>query len=303
MTVFLAVAPVFLTILFGCALRYFNFLEDTFWRGAEKITYFILFPALLVSKMATANLSSMDFSKPITIVLLLYLSITAILLVCRPFLGLGNPQFTSVFQGGIRFNTYIGLSVVVALYNEATLVVAVLMASLMIPVINVLCVLVLEYFGNKKQTSPWRMIKSIALNPLILACAIGMGINILRIPIPGALMETLDVFSRAALPMGLLTVGAAFTFSSIWPTRWALLVASIAKFILLPLIAMSLCTVFEVNDLIRNSLLVLTVLPTATASYVLARQLGGDYSLMATIITAQTIMSAVLLPLLLDFWG
>ena len=46
--IFTALGPVLFLILFGCVLKQANFLPDEAWRGLEKLTYFILFPSLLI---------------------------------------------------------------------------------------------------------------------------------------------------------------------------------------------------------------------------------------------------------------
>jgi predicted permease len=304
MAVVSAIIPVFLIILCGYLCRYFKFPDPDFWRGAEKITYFLLFPALLGTKMATADLSTIAFVKPIIVIFLLYAVATLLLFFVKPFVRLADPQFTSVYQGSIRFNTYIGLAVVASLYGAPGLVAAVVLASIMIPTINVCCVLVLEYYNHQSGgRAGQRILKSIVTNPLILACIIGMSINVTGLVLPEVVMEALTIFSRAALPLGLLTVGAALALDTLKSALKPLVLASAAKFFVLPLLAMSLCDLFAIEPLIRDAMLVLTILPTATASYVLARQLGGDYHLMATIITAQTLLGVVLMPLMLVTLG
>lgn len=299
-----AIIPVFLIILVGCACRYYRFPDVGFWRGAEKITYFLLFPALLVSKMATADLSGIEFGWPIVALVLLYVLITAVFITLKPVLSLANRQFTSVYQGGIRFNTYIGLAVAHALYGSEGLIVTVIVASIMIPLINISCVLLLEiYSDHQHKTDVGRIVKSVLANPLILGCAAGMGINVFNMPVPVVVMDALTIFARAALPLGLLAVGAALTLRSLRTTVAPVIMASVAKFLLLPAIAMVLCFVFPIEPMVRNAILVLTTLPTATASYVLAKQLGGDYELMATIITVQTLLAALVMPVLLSLWS
>lgn len=293
-----AIVPVFIIILCGYLCRRYHFPGDGFWQGAEKLTYFVLFPALLVSKMATADLGGINFLNPLLVTVLLYSSITFLFVLAKPFLQLSSPQFTSVYQGGIRFNTYIGLAIANSLYGAEGLVVAVIIASIMIPLINISCVLLMEYYSGQ-GSSPLRIGKSIISNPLILACLIGMGINVTDFPIPDVISEAISIFARAALPLGLLTVGAALVLRSIQSSIKPLLIASLAKFLILPAIAMGLCAIFAIEPMVRNAFLIFTVLPTATASYVLAKQLGGDHQLMATIITGQTLAAVVLIPLML----
>jgi malonate transporter and related proteins len=304
MAVVSAIIPVFLIILCGYLCRQFKFPDANFWRGAEKITYFLLFPALLFSKMASADLTKIDFFKPIIVIMLMYLVVTALQLAVKPWVKIGNAQFTSVYQGSIRFNTYIGLALASALYGAEGLVAAVVMTSVMIPTLNVLCVMMLEFYNEQHAgNTSRRVVKSIIRNPLIIACAAGMGINFAGISLPAVLMEALNVFARAALPLGLLTVGAALALDAIKSALKPLLLASMAKFIVLPSVAMGLCYWLDIDSMVRNAILIFTALPTAPASYVLARQLGGDYHLMATIITVQTLLAVMLMPLILVTLG
>lgn len=295
-----AIAPIFLMILSGYFCKKYQFPDPGFWRGAEKITYFLLIPALLLSKIATAEIDSSHFLSPFLAIVLLYLIMTALLILIKVWRKTGNAQFTSIYQGSIRFNTYIGLAIISSLYQTEGLVAAIFLASMMIPVINISCVLILEYYGKDKGgNSLNRVIRSVISNPLIIACGVGLAINISAFPLPFVLTETMNILAKAALPLGLLTVGAALTISTIKTSLSPLILASLFKFLILPGIAMSLCTLFEITGITRQAFLVLTVLPTATASYVLAKQLGGDHQLMATLISAETLLALPLIPLML----
>jgi predicted permease len=304
LTIILAIIPVFLIIFCGLVCAHYQFVSSDFWRGAEKVTYFLLFPSLLISKIAVADLAGLDIFNAAILIVLLYIVLTLILVVLQVFVKFPPFKFTSVYQGGIRLNTYIGLSLVIALFGPDGLVMAIMLLTLMIPVLNVLCVLVLELYhqqGDSRRKIFKRVGKSIINNPLILGCSAGVVINLLQMPIPSIFLETLEIFSKATLPLGLLTVGAALNLRSISTSVAPLLVSSVAKFLLLPVIAVVLCSILNVEPLMRNVLLLLTLLPTASASYILARQLGGDYELMATIITVQTLLAGIMMPIMLIF--
>lgn len=302
MAIVLAIIPVFLIIFCGFFCARYQFVSADFWRGAERVTYFLLFPALLVSKIAIADLSQLDIFNSALLIVLMYLILTVILVALQGVIGFPPFKFTSIYQGGIRLNTYIGLSLVIALFGPEGLVVAIMLLTLMIPALNILCVLVLEIYhqqGDSHKKIATRAAKSITNNPLILGCAVGVVINVFSLPIPIVFLETLDIFSKATLPLGLLTVGAALNLRAISASIKPIVVSSIAKFLLLPIIALALCNVMNIDELSRNVLILLTLLPTASASYILARQLGGDYELMATIITLQTLLAGLIMPIML----
>jgi len=57
------------------------------------------------------------------------------------------------------------------------------------------------------------------------------------------------------------------------------------------------------SGLLVQVAVLLAALPTATSAYILARQLGGDAPLMAGIISGQTLLAMVTIPLMLSlFW-
>ena len=50
-----ALIPVFIIILLGYLFKRSALLPPAFWTGAERLTYFVLFPALLFEKLAAAS--------------------------------------------------------------------------------------------------------------------------------------------------------------------------------------------------------------------------------------------------------
>lgn len=50
-----ALGPLFLLILLGAILGYWRWPSDTFWPQMERLIYFVLFPAMLVGTLATAD--------------------------------------------------------------------------------------------------------------------------------------------------------------------------------------------------------------------------------------------------------
>jgi predicted permease len=119
LTTFGALAPVFLLIALGWLLRVRGFPGDPFWPGAERLVYWILFPALLLATTASSDLTGVR-TLPVAVALVAAIVATsALAFALRGRLGLDGASFTSVFQGAIRSNTYVGLAGAGALYGEA----------------------------------------------------------------------------------------------------------------------------------------------------------------------------------------
>lgn len=289
-----ALGPIFALILLGLGLRRFGFPGDGFWPAAERFTYFILFPALLVHRLALARLGDYAVGPVAGVIVALLSGMTLVVYAFRPCLKVDGPAFTSVYQGVIRFNTYVGLAVVLAVFPAEGGTVAALVMAIMIPLINVLCVLVLNAHAGGSAT----LAGGLATNPLILACLIGIGLNVTGIGLPWGSAAVLDILSRAALPLGLLAVGAGLRVEAL--ARPGLLVGTGAlKLLGAPALAGILCGLVEPGRLETAVLVTFAALPSASTAYILARQLGGDAPLIAMIVTVEIALAMVTLPAVL----
>ncbi|HPE70718.1 MAG TPA: AEC family transporter [Candidatus Competibacter sp.] len=292
-----ALGPIFALILLGLGLRRLGFPGDGFWPAAERLTYFLLFPALLVNRLAQAWLEEYAVGPVAVVVVVLLLGMTALAYTLRPWLGVDGPAFSSVYQGAIRFNTYVGLAVALAVFHVEGGTVAALVMALMIPMINVLCVLVLSAHAGG-SISVTGVLRGLITNPLILACLTGIGLNLSGIGLPWGSAAVLDILARAALPLGLLAVGAGLRLAAL--NRPGLLVAvSALKLLALPALAATLCWLVQPGQLETAVLMTFAALPGSSTAYILARQLGGDAPLMAAIVTVETGLALVTLPAVL----
>lgn len=292
-----ALGPIVALILLGLGLRRMGFPGDGFWPAAERFTYFILFPALLIHHLSLARLGDYAVRSVAAVIVTLLLGMTAVVYTIRPWLTVDGPGFTSVYQGVIRFNTYVGLAVVLAVFHTEGGTVAALVMAIMIPLINVLCVLVLvAHVGGAVTVGG--VVRGLVTNPLILACLLGIGLNVTGIGLPWGSAAVLEILARAALPLGLLAVGAGLRLDGLAQPR-LLIGTSALKLLGAPALAGMLCGLVEPGRLETAVLVTFTALPGASASYILARQMGGDAPLIAAIVTVETALAIVTLPLVL----
>lgn len=297
--IFAALGPIFFLILLGYILRRSRFPGEAFWPAAERMTYFLLFPALLIHKLALADLQ--DYAlKPFAIVIVsTLLLMTLLLFMFRPFLKIGGPAFSSIYQGSIRFNTYVGLAATVALFQQPGSTVAALAIAILIPLINVLCVGVLSHAAGALGIAT--LLRTLLRNPLILACIGGILLNLSKLGLPLGSQAVLDILARAALPLGLLAVGAGLRLRMALSRPWEIIATAVLKLLILPALTAVLSLIVGLNSLERAVLILFAALPGAPSSYILARQLGGDAQLMAVIVTVETGLSMVTLPTVLLF--
>ena len=293
-----ALGPVFLLILFGALLRRINFPGTEFWPGIERLTYYIAFPALLVHRLALADFSNADFGRFALVICAALLLTSALTWALKPWASRNAADFTSLFQGAIRFNTYIGLAVASALFGDPGLVIAAIAVSIMIPLVNVLSVICFSLTIEGNGKTPGGVLKGLLSNPLIVACVLGVTLNISGVGLGGAWIEGLLArLGSAALPLGLLAVGVALSLGTVRQDWSTIMLASVLKFVVFPGLMLGLATWWQLDLLSRQVLLLLACLPTATSAYILSRQLGGNAVMMANIISAQTLFAFAVIPL------
>lgn len=294
-----ALAPILILILIGYSLKRSRFLPDDAWSGMEKLTYFVLFPALLVRTLGNQSLGGAPWSAMLLVVLGTILTAAALLIAWQQFgQSVNGTTFTSIFQGGVRFNTYIALAVAHAFFGVDGLAMAAVSAGFMIVLINLLCISAFAIWGARSRKG-WRpVIRDVIGNPLIIACAIGWFLSLSGIGVPGITEDILEIIGRAALPFGLLAVGAALKPEALRGHIGPILVSSVVQFGLKPASAALLIALTGLSGVPAGALVICLMVPTAPSAYILARQLGGDTATMASIITFQTMLAFLIMPVI-----
>lgn len=295
-----ALLPIAVIIGLGFVLARTSIGGPGAWELLERLTYYLFFPALLVVELADARVSVDDISE-LTIILGITLSLVTLLIFSlRGSIAGDGSALSSVYQGSIRFNTYIGLAVIEAIFGESGLRQAALCLLVYIPAVNILSVLALSLNSPDNGNRILVAVGSVMTNPLVIACAVGLGISESNWQYPQLLQLVLEILSRPALPLGLLAVGAGIRFVALGAQSRQLIVAIVNKMLVFPALVLLTCILLEINSQLGHVLLLLTALPAPPSAYILARQLGGDAGLMANIISLQSLTAIVTLPLWID---
>lgn len=174
--VFTAIFPVFALLVLGNIARRTGFLNVEFWRQAERGTYYVLFPCLIFGNLARADLDWQATSL-LALGAALVIAVGSVLsFLFNARLKLNGPDFTSFFQGSIRFNTFIGLALAAVLPAPA-LTYAVLILAVMIPLVNVICVVVFALYTSA-TLSVRTVIMQVVKNPLVVVSMVGILFNL-----------------------------------------------------------------------------------------------------------------------------
>ncbi len=298
-----ALLPVFGVVLLGFFLKRYGFPEATFWPQADRITYYVFFPSLLVNKLSTANLDRPELV-PMTLILMVSIIIVSMLVaLLRPFLKTSNATFTSLLQGSIRPNTYVGLAGANAIYGSEGLALAAIAIAGVIPLVNIISVFAFVQLIPTGKRGTKAVLINILRNPLIIACVVGLLLNFSGLVLPHSLAQTVEIVGRAALPLGLVSVGAGLIIQTLGSGLYPLLLSSFFKLLLLPLLVLGICIQFQIEGLARWVAVLYASLPCSVSSYTLAAQMGGDKEMVASIITIQTLLAMLTMTLIISLSG
>lgn len=301
--------PIFLITLLGSIIRRKWLTSEEFWRGLEKLSYFLLFPAVLFNYISAADLSSTTLIKLVLGLMISTCIVAAGLVVYRKKTGSDIVQFTSTFQGSIRYNSYIFLGAGSALFGAPGLAIVSVISSYMIIFTNLLTVMVFAtYIPNSEAEITRRknfilILKLVLTNPLIIASMFGFLFNYYGWQLHMGVKNTIASLSDSALAIGMLNIGAGLKFV-IDPADFKhVLFTSFVKLVILPVVTVTVLTLMSIGGLERSVGVLYSCLPCASTAYVLSRQLGGDPDSMLSIITFTTIFSVISLSILMYILG
>ncbi|MDF1634833.1 AEC family transporter [Mycoplana sp. MJR14] len=301
LVVFESILPVFLLVILGTVLKRWRKIDDGLWVGLEQLGFYVLFPALLFSTLAQADFAGMEAG---TLAIASIGSVTlmsAAILLAWPLFrkaGVSAASFTTVFQTSTRWNGFMALATAGKLYGQEGIGMLALIMTLIIIPINLYNIGILVWFGGGARDVRVFLTK-VLTNPLVLASALGAVFNLLGISLYAPVMETIDLVAEASLSLGLIMVGAGLRVAdALRPTGVALLSVAL-KLFAMPLVMVSAAWLLGIEG---NALLVVALgasVPTAMNGYLLAKQMGGDAPLYASVATLQTAASFLTIPLVL----
>jgi len=295
MHVFATLTPVFLIIALGTLLRRTGFLTPEFVGGLNRLTYWVALPALLFNEIVQSRGQARFFGDPF-LVMVAVMVVTILLAYALAGLCGETPDGRGTFaQAAFRGNlAYIGLPVVIFATQggdpRAVATAAYLLASV-VPFYNIAAVIVLL---ARRQGWGWAMLRSLVLlNPLILSCVAAAAWARWAPPLPVWSGRTLEALGNMALPLALLGIGATLHLEKIRGRLRAIAAASLLKIALGPLLGWALGRLLGLDGPEMLAVLIYLATPTATVSFVMADQLGGDRALAAGAVAASTVLSFV----------
>jgi predicted permease len=289
----LLILPDFATILLGLALARVwrdGFGRD-FWAGAERLVYYVLFPALLFGAINGAKFSIGAEIKMLGAAVGAFALAVALGFAAKPLLKPAPDVFAACVQTAFRYNSYIGLALAQSLAGSRGVALLALIIAVCVPLANLFAVYALA------RHQDLHLGRELARNPLILATLAGLLTNLLGWELPAAAASFAQRLGSASLALGLLCIGAGLTLSAAQATPRVLGYFIAVKLAVFPLAAYGLVRLFDLSGTAAQIVILFAALPTASSAYVLAARMGGNAAPVAFVVTVQTLLAMLTLPL------
>jgi hypothetical protein len=289
----LLLLPDFILICSGWALCRWTALNRPVWEGVERLVYYVLFPALLFTAIVRNPLQPSAALPLISCGLLITAAGIALSYSLMRVKGVDRGLHASGAQTAFRFNSYVALALAERLAGTPGLAWTALLIAVCVPLCNVAAVWPMARHGGH------RTLHELARNPLILSTVGGLLYKLSGLPLPELASTTLSRMGAAALPLGLMAVGAGLRMGALREApRLAGAFLGI-RHAVLPLLAVALVLALDLPPAQQAVLVAFAALPTASSAYVLATRMGGNGPFVAGIVTLSTLLAMAGLPLAL----
>ncbi|WP_019613998.1 AEC family transporter [Psychromonas ossibalaenae] len=287
---FSVTGPICLMLFLGWFLKHIHLINEAFIDTASKLAYQVTLPALLFLSIVNADKNTVISISYISYSLaanLLFFLLTIVLI--KRFIK-DKQDHGVIIQGSFRANTaIIGLAYAANVYGESGVALAAVYVAFVTVLYNILAVIVLTQ--GQAGISTRRLagvFTSIAKNPLIISIFIGVICFSLTLRIPPLVSQTGQYFADMTLPLALLCTGASLNLQELQSGRRSAWFAASLKLVLAPLLITGCAYLLGFSEIEIGLLFFMSGAPTAAASYVMARSMGGNANLAANIIAVTT---------------
>ncbi|SFI20262.1 hypothetical protein SAMN04515618_113109 [Collimonas sp. OK307] len=283
--------PDFSLILLGAILHRISNWGTEFWTGAEKLVYFLLFPALLFYSTARTPLSFDTSGKMLMVGMCALLGAVMLTWLGKPWIKAASMDYESGMQTAYRFNSYMALALAARLGGEQATGMMAMLIGFGVPLCNLAAVHALAHKSGG-------LFKELVRNPLLIATACGLLYSLSGLPMPEVAGAVLSRLGNSALALGLLLVGAGLRLSGAHRAKALTGYFLAIKLLAVPTMAWLLGQWLGLAPSQLQIVVLFCALPTASSAYILAARMGGNGPLVAFMISAGTMLSALTLP----FW-
>ena len=290
-----AVLPVFLIIALGFFVRRRGMLDEHSLSKFNSVAFHVFLPVQIFRNVYDAPFGTVFDLKLVLFTLAGHLFVGALALLMAHLTEPRRDRRGVMAQGMFRGNyVLLGIPLIEALFGSDGTGLASLMIAVNIPLYNVLSVFFLELYAEK-EVNVRKMLRDIALNPLIDATVIALIVKALRLPVYALppLASVIKSLGAVATPLCLFILGGSFAPAGIGDYAKSLWLTVLFKLVINPGLVMAAAVALGIRGIALGVVMMSFGAPTAVNSYNMVRELGGDRDLAASIVVIDTALSCL----------
>ncbi|MEF3255034.1 MAG: AEC family transporter, partial [Deferribacterales bacterium] len=231
----LLVLPIFIVVFLGFVLRRYDIITEEYIKVSNRLVFIIFLPALLFVEISKTSFLNDPYGKLFAVMFFSVCIIFLLSIIIGRIIKMDKKTIGTFAMNNFRANyAYMGLPVVFYAYGQTGLSIGSILMAFIVPFVNLLSVVSLTMGCGSESRKPLYLLKSTLVNPIAMACIIGLLFSIFKIQLPLFLLKSLDIVSKVALPMALLGIGATINFRYISGNKLYLFVNAFMKLLLLP---------------------------------------------------------------------
>lgn len=298
---FFLILPFFILILLGGVFGYFNKnFSKTTVSELNRFVYFVGFPCYILNsflsiEMIPAKAINISLINVIILIGFIFLMVIVMRNISKST-SLQNTYMICAFFGNIA---YLGFPLLYAL-NENNSILASLHVAGYLVVLFTIGIIYLEISKNKGRLNYGALLKSIVLNPLLIATFFSLIITIFQIRLPVIGIKVISMMAASATPVILFALGIFIIQNKlVKSTLFHAINISMIKLLVLPAIFWLIATLLFPNDNFEVPI-IMAAMPVAILPFILADVYKMDKEIIASAIVISTIMSIVIIPLIVN---
>ena len=298
-----AVFPIAMMILLGILLKKYHFVSESTFSEINRFVFTFCLPVTLFLNIAETDLSDHSNMNMVLFCIIVDLILAFLSILCMKKVNLPSAKKGVLVQDFVRTNIVIlGLPIAQSIYGADKVGVTSILIAWIVPTTNLLAVLVLEHYSDRKANLKGTII-SILKNPIIIGALVGLCSKMIGLKLPTFAMNSLKMLNQISTPLALIALGGLFKFSSLKENAKILVIFDVIKMFILPSIIIGLAVLFGFRGVPLISIVIFFAGPAAVSSYSMAVQMGADGELAAQLVVVTTLTVIFSLMVLLTILG
>lgn len=252
---------------------------------------------ILVSGISDERMEGRELLS-LTVVILAIYAVLLLLAYLLPVLLRVDPKSRGVYQAMTVFSNigFMGYPIIAALYGSSAILYGALYSipfNILIYTFGVSALRKKENGEEKKKLS----LKEV-LNIGVITSIISLILYLWQIRVPGFLTDTLSYLGNLTAPLSMMVIGASMTSISLRElfTDVRLLLFSLIKLLLIPVLGMLLIRQVVTNEVICGVFMIMLATPAGSMTAMLAQEYDGDYETASRGVTLTTLLSVITMP-------